>query len=140
MFKLGKASTRKLNTVHADLQTVLIEAIATSKIDFSIIWGHRGEKAQNAAVAAGNSPLLYPRSKHNKLPSLAFDVAPYYSKNPHIRWQETSDFKKLGKHIMATAKKLDIHIRWGHDWDEDGKLGEKGEFDMPHFEIMEPST
>jgi peptidoglycan L-alanyl-D-glutamate endopeptidase CwlK len=126
MFKFGKASMRHILSLHEDLQAVLLEAIKTSKIDFCVYCGHRGEKAQNAAFNAGKSQLQYPASLHNKLPSMAFDFAPYYRANPHIRWENESDFKKVAKHIMATAKKMDIKLEWGGDWETF--------VDMPHIQ------
>lgn len=126
MFSFGKASKRNIDTLHEDLQTVLYEAIKTSKIDFCVYCGHRGEKEQNAAFNAGNSQLRYPASPHNKLPSMAFDFAPYYKKNPHIRWEETDDFKKVAKHILKTAKKLEIKLEWGGSWETF--------IDMPHIQ------
>lgn len=127
MFKFGKTSSRKLATCHEDLQKVMAEAIKTSKVDFCVICGHRGEKEQNAAFDAGNSQLRFPAGNHNKAPSLAVDVAPYFNKNPHIRWDDTAGFKKLAKHILKTAKDLDIKLTWGGDW-ENFK-------DLPHFEL-----
>ena len=104
----------------------MLEAIQTSKIDFCVYCGSRGEKAQNAAFNAGKSQLQYPASLHNKVPSMAFDFAPYNNKSPHIRWEDEASFKKVAKHIKATAKKLDIQIEWGGDWENF--------VDMPHFQ------
>jgi peptidoglycan L-alanyl-D-glutamate endopeptidase CwlK len=38
--------------------------------------------------------------------------------------------------MFAAAKELNIKIRWGRDWDQDGIIGEKGETDGPHFELV----
>ena len=126
MFSFGKASMRNINQLHEDLQKVLLEDIKTAKIDYCVYCGHRGEKAQNAAYDAGNSTLRFPSSKHNSLPALAFDFAPYYKQNPHIRWENTKDFEKVAKHIMATAKKLEIDLEWGGDWETF--------IDLPHIQ------
>jgi hypothetical protein len=87
MYSFGKASMRHIMTLHEDLQTVLVEAIKTSKIDFCVYCGYRGEKEQNRAYNAKKSQLQYPASLHNKVPAMAFDFAPYYKENPHIRWE-----------------------------------------------------
>lgn len=126
MFSFGKSSMRHILALHEDLQVVLLEAIQTSKIDFCVYCGHRGEKAQNAAFNAGKSQLQYPASLHNKVPSMAFDFAPYNNKSPHIRWEDEESFKKVAKHIMKTAKKLEIKIEWGGDWESF--------VDMPHIQ------
>jgi len=117
MFSFGKASQRNIDTLHEDLQAVLQESIKTSKIDFCVYCGHRGEKEQNAAFNASKSQLRYPASLHNKVPSMAFDFAPYNNKNPHIRWDEVDQFKKVAKHILKTAKKLEIKLEYGGDWE-----------------------
>jgi peptidoglycan L-alanyl-D-glutamate endopeptidase CwlK len=41
----------------------------------------------------------------------------------------------MAKAMLAAAKELGIGIRWGADWDSDGKPREKGETDSPHFEL-----
>ncbi len=126
-YKFGRHSTKRLVTLHDDLQKVMNEAIATSKTDFSILCGYRGEKEQNVAFDAGHSELRFPDGNHNQLPSLAVDVAPFFSQSPHIRWDDIAGFKKLAKHILKTAKDLDIKISWGGDWEKFK--------DYPHFEL-----
>jgi hypothetical protein len=37
--------------------------------------------------------------------------------------------------MFAAAKELGVSIRWGADWDGDGKPRERGESDSPHFEL-----
>ncbi len=37
----------------------------------------------------------------------------------------------------VAGDRLNVHIRWGRDWDEDGVIGEAGENDSPHFEKVE---
>jgi peptidoglycan L-alanyl-D-glutamate endopeptidase CwlK len=108
---------RNILTLDEDLQAVLIEDIKTAPIDYCVYCGHRGEKAQNAAYDAKKSQLRYPASNHNQLPSRAFDFAPYHRKNPHIRWDDTAEFKKVAKHIMKTAKKMGIELEYGGDWE-----------------------
>jgi hypothetical protein len=75
MYKFSEKSEQKLQTCHADLQAVLRAAIQLT--NFTILDGARDEVAQNAAFAAGKSKLKYPHSKHNHVPSLAVDIAPF---------------------------------------------------------------
>ena len=37
--------------------------------------------------------------------------------------------------MLQAAKELGVPVRWGADWDNDGKPRERGESDSPHFEI-----
>jgi peptidoglycan L-alanyl-D-glutamate endopeptidase CwlK len=45
------------------------------------------------------------------------------------KWDE------LAKAILRAASQEGVRIRWGADWDSDGKFREKGEHDSPHFEL-----
>lgn len=51
----SKASKERLSTCHPDLQRVMNEAIKIT--DFTVLEGHRGKAAQDAAFAAGNSKI-----------------------------------------------------------------------------------
>jgi peptidoglycan L-alanyl-D-glutamate endopeptidase CwlK len=37
--------------------------------------------------------------------------------------------------MFQAAQELKTTIRWGADWDRDGKPRERGESDSPHFEL-----
>ena len=37
--------------------------------------------------------------------------------------------------MFAAADDLNVAVRWGADWDRDGKPRERGESDSPHFEL-----
>lgn len=50
-------------------------------------------------------------------------------------WKDTKLFDQLDKIMVAAAKELGIHIRWGADWNQDGVAHQKGETDSPHFEL-----
>jgi peptidoglycan L-alanyl-D-glutamate endopeptidase CwlK len=38
--------------------------------------------------------------------------------------------------MFAAAKELGVPIRWGADWERDGKPRERGVTDSPHFELV----
>lgn len=128
MPKFSKKSEANLATCHADLQAVCRELI--KQFDFSVLEGHRGEKAQNAAVAAGNSRLLWPKSKHNKQPSLAVDIAPY-----PIDWYDLTRFREMWlrfdtlANLMRERGEIKSRFEWGGNW-ETFK-------DYPHIEVKE---
>ena len=119
-FKFSERSKKELATCHYDLQR-LAEALIL-KVDFAVLKGERGEAEQNKAFAEGFSKLRYPLSKHNRKPSLAFDLAP-----TPIDWKNTQRFIDFGEIVMDTAKELDIKIRWGREF----KFK-----DLPHFEMI----
>lgn len=127
------ASSKQLETLHPKLQEVLIDAV--QYFDFSIIEGHRGEVAQNAAFAKGLSKVQWPNGKHNTSPSTAVDCAPF-----PIDWSDKPDairrFCYMAGFVMGSARRLGIKIRWGGDWDSDDDLrDEQGLRDFPHFEL-----
>jgi peptidoglycan L-alanyl-D-glutamate endopeptidase CwlK len=119
MNKFGKKSLERLATVHPDLQAIANELIKV--MDVTILCGHRNEREQNAAFIAGNSKLQWPRSKHNKMPSLAVDIAPY-----PVDWKDISKFKIMCEHVEEIAKRLGIKIRLGRDFSFK---------DWPHIEL-----
>lgn len=44
-------------------------------------------------------------------------------------------FRALYEAIMSAGRETHVSIRYGGDWDEDGKLYEQGESDAVHFEL-----
>jgi peptidoglycan L-alanyl-D-glutamate endopeptidase CwlK len=116
MASFSKRSLTNLEQCHADLQKIAHELI--KEMDVIVICGHRGEKAQNEAFNRGTSKLRWPKSKHNKTPSLAMDVCP----SP-INWEERAKFLTMREKMRAIAKRLDIKVRF-ISWD------------LPHIELV----
>lgn len=116
---LGKKSLNRLSTCDEKLQKLVKEL--SSKMEITVLCGHRGEADQEAAFKAGNSKLQYPNSKHNSLPSKAVDIAPY-----PIDWKDLKRFNEMCNKVESIAAKLGIKIR----------LGRTFKFvDMPHVEL-----
>jgi peptidoglycan LD-endopeptidase CwlK len=104
--------------------------------DFTVLEGHRDKEAQNKAYKEGKSKIKWPDGKHNKKPSLAFDLAPYpidFSSKP----KSVARYYLLAGIIMAVAWELKIKLRWGGDWDGDWDLADQVFDDLGHFEILE---
>lgn len=106
MPSFGKRSLTALATCDPRLVAVAKDAIQT--FDFTVLEGHRGQAAQEAAVAAGLSKCHWPQSMHNADPSRAFDLAPY-----PIDWEDIPRFVALADHILVVAERLGIALRWG---------------------------
>ena len=126
MSSFGATSRRHRDSCHADLRHVLDDAI--KRYNFSCIWGHRGEDRQNKAFADGHSTKRWPNSRHNQLPSQAFDVIPY----PDGFKASDKEFYLLASHILASAAKLGVPLRWGGHW--------KNLKDLAHFELIGTRT
>lgn len=122
MPKFSARSLKNLSQCHPDLQR--IANVAIKEFDFIVICGHRGEKEQNAAFARGTSKLKFPKSKHNKTPSLAFDAVPYIKGAPGgIDWSARAKFHDMRACFRAVAGRLGIKVRF-ISWD------------LPHIELV----
>ena len=133
MPNFGPRSRLNLSQAHPDLQKVFNEVI--KHYDCAVICGHRNESDQNKAYDEGRSETRYPRSAHNKIPSLAVDVVPWFKNKPHIRWKDKDKFYEFGGFVQGVAVSLGINIRWGGNWDMDDELKDQTLFDLPHFEL-----
>lgn len=127
----GEDSKAKLATCHPYLRKLFEEVI--KEYDCKIICGERNKEDQDKAVAEGKSKTPYPTSKHNRIPSLAVDVAPY-----PIDWSEKElrRFYHFGGFVLATAKRMGINIRWGGDWNGNMDFKDQNFNDLPHFELI----
>ena len=130
-YSFGSSSQARLDTCHPLIQEIL--NVAIQYIDFSVICGHRTEVDQNAAFNAVPqvSKVAWPDSKHNSIPSVACDVAPY-----PIDWDNIARFAYLMGVIKGIALERGIDIRTGNDWDGDGDITDHKFMDWPHFELM----
>ena len=135
MPNFSAASLSKLATCHPELQILMHEVIKHR--DCTIIEGHRGEAAQEAAYAAGNSKLHYPLGNHNASPSNAVDVLAY-----PIEWNNNPRNIEFAGFVLGVAKmlyvqgKMSHHIRWGGVWGTDASKPLAHFADLPHFEII----
>lgn len=132
MPKFGESSLKKLATCDKRLQAVANEVVKT--FDCTVVYGVRTEAEQNAAVAAGNSKVKWPDSKHNSTPSKAIDLAPFV--DGKISWDASQCYYFAGV-VMATAAHLGVKLRWGGDWDSDNNVKDQNFNDLVHFEVVD---
>jgi peptidoglycan LD-endopeptidase CwlK len=127
-------SIKKLGQTTYNLQKVVNEAIKDSPYRFEITCGHRTIDKQKKFYAKGRTepgPIItncdgvVKLSKHNYLPARAFDFV-VFDENNQITW-DVEYYKKVGEHILTTAKKLNIKIKWPI------RLNKKT-YDWPHVE------
>lgn len=127
---MPKFSTRSLLQLKTcDERLAHIAKHAIQFVDFTVTIGHRGKDAQNEALAKGHSKLPWPKSKHNREPSLAFDFLPFpFDGN----WNDKTlipRLKAVGTQLKKSASELGIEgVSYGGDW-ETFK-------DYPHFELV----
>ena len=127
---LSDRSLENLSLVDIRLRGVIEQAIEV--VDFSVLEGHRGPDRQDEMFRTGQSKLQWPDSKHNSLPSLAVDLAPY-----PIDWEDTERFVFLAGVVFTIAIQNGIDLRWGGDWDGDGFMSDETFRDYVHFELLE---
>lgn len=154
-YRLSNQSRGRLAGVHPDLQRVVMRAIEISDQDFMVLEGVRtperqrelygqGRTAQQLKVAGVDPKLAKPglnkvtwtlKSNHFVQAATgkghAVDLVPF-----PVDWNDLKKFDAMADAMKRAAKEVGVTIRWGADWDADGKPREKGESDSPHFELV----
>lgn len=152
VYVLSNKSLSRLVGVHPDLAKVVKRAIEITDQDFMVLEGVRSKEQCYINYGKGRTaeqcvtkkvPASYANPKVAKVTWLnnplsskhvtgqAVDIVPY-----PVDWEDLSKFDAMAKAMFAAAKELGVSIRWGADWDNDGKLREQGEYDSPHFELV----
>lgn len=142
-YRLGAQSRARLAGVHPDLIRVVERAIRLSTVDFSVLEGVRTPQRQRELYAQGRTQpgrivtwTLTSNHFVNSNTGLghAVDLIP----SP-VDWEGPVRFPKfdaIAKAMFSAAGLEGVEIRWGADWDRDGKPRERGETDSPHFELV----
>ena len=136
---LSARSRTRLQGVHPDLIRVVERAIQLSRQDFTVLEGVRTPRRQRELYAQGRTKpgrkvTWTLNSRHFVDPKTGYghavDLAPF-----PIDWSDLTKFGAISRAMFAAAGELGVKIRWGADWDRDGKPRERGESDSPHFEL-----
>jgi peptidoglycan L-alanyl-D-glutamate endopeptidase CwlK len=141
-FRFGERSKRNMQGVHHELVNVCERALLISNVDFAVIEGLRSKERQRELYAQGRSRpgsivTWTLTSKH--CDGLAVDLLPVNPATGKIdgaSWNYLEGFQEISAAMFAAAESLDVIIRWGRNWDMDSKVGERGENDSPHFELV----
>jgi len=129
MAKYSTTSQVRLSQCHPLLQQVFNQVIKT--VDCTIIEGHRPEKRQNELFDQGKSQLKFPDGKHNQMPSLAVDAAPY-----PIDWKDRERVTLFAGFVLGVANEMGIKLRWGGDWNMNFETKDNNFDDLWHFELI----
>lgn len=113
-------SQRRLYECDKQLQDLFLKV--EEAIPCAVICGHRGQEEQDKAYAEGKSTKKWPNGKHNKMPSVAIDVAPI-----PLDWDDEARFIRFGNFVEGVAHSMGIKIIWGGDWAQP--------YDLVHFEL-----
>lgn len=98
-------SLENLRGVHPDLVQVVKRAIELTKVDFKVIEDKRTEARQRQLVAGISL------------------------------WNGRKAFASVSKAMLSAANELGIPLRWGGDWNQNGRSGDERFYDGPHFEL-----
>lgn len=135
-FSLSNRSKKKLMDVHPNLVKIVELAIEKyAKNDFTVVEGQRNLEKQKENYVKGVSKTL--KSKHLQQSdgySHAVDLAPLI--NGQIPWNNKAKFKELANAMFEASKELNIKIRWGGDWNQNGDSNDEKFYDGPHFELV----
>jgi len=133
----SKNSLNKLRTCDINLQVLFNEVV--KDYDCTIVFGYRNEIEQNEAFNKGNSKVQYPMSKHNTVPSLAVDAAPYVNGGVSWNLNQCYHFSGYVLGIWNTLKregKVYGTLRCGADWSRDYSVTDETFIDCAHFELI----
>ena len=130
MPQFSAESRKKLMLAHDNLARVF-ERVVTD-FDCTILCSYRDKIEQEKAFDSGHSDKHFPNSKHNSMPSLAIDVVPY-----PVDWEDTDRMRYFAGQVVATARAMNIKIRWGGDWNKNTELKDEHLKDLPHFELID---
>ena len=128
-FKFSNRSLNRMNEVHPNLRKVAERAIELTTIDFGITEGKRAVERQFELVADRKSKTYNSRHMHG----MAIDIVAYV--NGKVTW-EHKYYHTISKAFFQAAEELNIRIRWGGDWDMDGKSTDERFLDLVHFELL----
>lgn len=111
----------KLQSAHVELVDWYRSFVKVKFPDAHVSWSYRDQESQDAAFEDGKTKLHYPKSAHNKMPSLALDL--FRIQKGIAQW-EPSFFIE----IHALTVKTHPEIIWGGNWKTLG--------DLDHFELL----
>ena len=132
-FVLGKTSLARLKGVDEQLVNIVKRAIEISEVDFTVMEGVRTLERQRELYAQGRTApgkIVTWTMKSRHIEGKAVDLVPY-----PLDWNDLEKFNKIKDAMFQAAREQDVNLRWGADWDGDGKYREKGEYDSPHFDL-----
>lgn len=133
MFKFGKGSLEKLNTVHPDLKLVMQEVIKLTPIDFGITEGMRSLERAEQLKSDGLSKV---GSKSKHCQGKAVDIVCY--DNGKVTW-DLDFYEAVAQVVGEVSELLDIPIRWGGSWQTGNFILNRDMkfIDAVHFELGE---
>lgn len=127
--------SEKLTGVDPRLIKAVILAAGRVPFDVTVSEGLRTAARQAQLWAQGRTapgPIVTWVQHSNHQDGVAVDIYPLRNKQLS---SDFADYSLLAQEMFKAAAEIGFPLRWGADWDRDGKPRERGETDNPHFEI-----
>ncbi|MDI4482785.1 M15 family peptidase [Moraxella lacunata] len=141
-YVLSKRSLNNLNGVHPSLVAIVKRAISKGRTVAQCLAKGIPAKYANpkhAKVTWLSNPFASKHCKQADGYGHAVDICPY-----PVDWSDLKKFDAIAKAMFDAERQLiaenaipkNTKLRWGADWNRNGKPRERGESDSPHFEIF----
>lgn len=157
-FTLTTRDLSRLEGLEPGLRQTVIDAAAISMVPFMVVEGLRSDEqcyinfgkgrtvAQLTAARVPN-PERYAKPRLAKVTWLSDPLNSKHRRQADgfghavdllpapYDWKDIRPFDLMAQAMLKAAAIRRVMLRWGANWDGDGKLREKGETDSPHFEV-----
>ena len=133
---LDERSEKRLEGVNPTLVSVVRRAAKRLPFSLFVVEGLRTKERQEQLYAQGRTkpgPKVTWTMKSKHLDGMAVDLAPLI--DGAIDWKDLKKFDQIAAAMIEAGKEVGVLVRWGRDWNQNGRPGEKGESDSPHFEL-----
>lgn len=130
MYKYGKRSKSNMEGIDKRLKEVLNHLIKI--MDVTIIEGKRSTKTQQEYFSKGKSKLDGVNKKSQHQLGKAVDLVPY-----PVDWNNRDGMYYMGGMLRGIGHMLGYNLRYGGDWDGDGKTKDNKFDDLVHIEIRD---
>ncbi|MBS9903230.1 M15 family metallopeptidase [Vibrio alginolyticus] len=135
---LGERSLTRLHKLHPKLAACVALAVTLTDVDFTVSETIRAAERQKQLYYGTPKRTWTLNSKHMIQPDgfgHAVDLVPL-SPSGDPDWDKCLQVKDA---MFKAAEILEIKIRWGGDWNQNGSSKDehqRGSYDGPHFELL----
>lgn len=129
----------RLKGVNQRLVDVVLKACESVPFDVQLVEGVRTQARQNELYAQGRpggpaGPIVTWTKNSKHITGDAVDIVPLQA-DGSINWKDKKTFAQLASAMVEAARGLNVRVKNGGDWNMNGVYGEKGETDLPHWEL-----
>lgn len=157
-YPLTKRDMDRMEGLHPDMKRVVVRAAEITPVQFFVNETVRSDEQCRINYGKGRNAAqlklkgIAAKYAQPRVPKVTWLINPYNSKHckqadgyghaidlyahPFSQNQSKKDTYAIAAAMLQAAAELKVPMRWGKDWDMDGKYEEKGETDGPHFELV----